>query len=106
MTTTVNSGITGNADIDGRHLFRLTQALEDAIVFRRARAGTYCYDCDQRQGGRCDDHACDLDLIAGYEQDVLAISAAIGQGCTPIAPPHLCRLVGAPAAQPGADRPV
>ena len=86
MTAAANIGIVGKADDGDRRLFRLTQALEDAIVFRRARAGTYCYDCDQTPGARCDDHACDLALIAAYEMDLLAINAAFAKGafaCNP-----------------------
>ena len=59
-------------------LFRRLQALEDAIAFRRARVSARCGDCD-RARGRCDDHACDLMLIAGYERDARELSAAIGQ---------------------------
>ena len=86
MTTTTNIGVIEKPDAGDRRLFRLAQALEDAIVFRRARAGTYCAECARMPDGRCDDHACDLNLIAGYLQDVLAINAAIGQGRDPIAP--------------------
>jgi hypothetical protein len=80
MTASVIIGVYGEVVSDDRCLFRLAQALQDAIVFRRARAGAYCHDCDQAPGGRCDDHACDVDLIARYEDDARAVSAAIGQG--------------------------
>ena len=68
----------------GHNLLRQLQALEDAIVLRRARAGAYCCDCDESPGGRCDDHACDLRLIAGYEQDARALSATIQLGPRPV----------------------
>jgi hypothetical protein len=80
MTASVITDVYGEAVSDDRCLFRLAQALQDAIVLRRARAGTYCHDCDQAPSGRCDDHACDVDLIARYEDDARAVSAAIGQG--------------------------
>jgi hypothetical protein len=49
--------------------FQRLQALEDAIAYRRARVAVPCPDCGAAgPGGRCDDHACDLHLIAGYQQ--------------------------------------
>jgi len=63
--------------ITSRHPFRLMQALQDALVFRRARSLALCAECHEAPGGRCDDHACDLGLIAGYEQDFLAIHALL-----------------------------
>ena len=83
MTHGAITDIPGAVGPDDRRLFRMVQALQDAIVFRRARAGAYCYECDQAPGGRCEDHACDLDLVASYEQDARAISAAISQGAIP-----------------------
>jgi hypothetical protein len=44
------------------------QALEDAIRFRRARAGAACGDCQRAQDGRCDDHGRDAGLISEYER--------------------------------------
>jgi hypothetical protein len=41
------------------------QSLEDAIAFRLGRLNLPCPDCTADQ--RCIDHACDLDLIAGYQ---------------------------------------
>ena len=79
MTHGPITGIPGAVGPDDRRRFRMVQALQDAIVFRRARAGTYCFECDRAPGGHCADHACDLDLIAGYEQDARAISAAMSQ---------------------------
>ena len=53
------------------------QSLDDAIAFRQSRLNLPCPDCTADQ--RCIDHACDLDLIAGYRdryaaacRDVLA----------------------------------
>jgi len=51
--------------------FQHLQALEDAIAYRRARAAASCPDCTA-DGRRCDDHACDLHLIAAYQQTAIA----------------------------------
>jgi hypothetical protein len=48
------------------------QALEDAIAYRRARVTAPCPDCTAN-GQKCDDHACDLNLIAAYQRTALAI---------------------------------
>ncbi len=45
--------------------FQQLQALENAIAYRRARAAAPCPDCTA-DGRRCDDHACDLQLITAY----------------------------------------
>lgn len=67
-----------------RHLFRLMQALEDALIFRRARSMSPCIDCHQApDGNRCDDHATDLTLITGYEQDLRDIQAAVARESAP-----------------------
>jgi hypothetical protein len=55
----------GSVPTVDRDLFRRLQALEDAIVLRRARVGGYCQDCEQSRDGRCDNHACDLHLSPG-----------------------------------------
>jgi hypothetical protein len=39
--------------------------LDDAIAFRQGRLNLPCPDCTADQ--KCIDHACDLDLIAGYQ---------------------------------------
>jgi len=45
------------------------QALDDAIAWRRARIAAPCPDCEPgRDSRRCDDHACDVDLIVAYKQ--------------------------------------
>jgi hypothetical protein len=54
-----------------RRWFQHLQALEDAIAYRRARVTAPCPDCTA-SGHRCDDHACDLDLIADYQQTAMA----------------------------------
>jgi hypothetical protein len=54
-----------------RSWFRYLQALEDAIAYRRARAAARCPDCTA-SGQKCDDHACDLQLIAAYQQTAIA----------------------------------
>ena len=43
----------------------------DAIAYRRARVTAPCPDCTA-SGQKCDDHACDLDLIAAYQQTAIA----------------------------------
>ena len=49
--------------------FQRLQALEDAIAYRQARIAVPCPDCQAAvPGGQCDDHACDVHLIAGYQQ--------------------------------------
>ena len=53
---------------DGR--YQRLQAFEDAIRYRRARAAEPCPACGTAAGGRCEDHARDLDLITGYQQAV------------------------------------
>ena len=42
-----------------------SQSLDDAIAFRLGRLNLPCPDCTADQ--RCIDHACDLDLTAGYQ---------------------------------------
>ena len=52
-----------------RDQFQQLQALDDAIAWRRARIAAPCPDCEPRPDGRrCDDHACDLDLIVAYRR--------------------------------------
>ncbi len=49
--------------------FQRLQALEDAIAYRRARITAPCPDCRAAATGeKCDDHACDLHLIAVYQR--------------------------------------
>jgi len=49
--------------------FQRLQALEDAIAYRRARITAPCPDCGAAATGeRCDDHACDVHLIAAYQR--------------------------------------
>jgi hypothetical protein len=54
-----------------RGWFQHLQALEDAIAYRRARIAAPCPDCTA-SGQKCDDHACDLQLIAFYQQTAIA----------------------------------
>ncbi len=54
-----------------RGRFQILQALEDAIAFRMARAAIPCLDCEDA-GGKCDDHACDVQLVASYRQTLAA----------------------------------
>ncbi len=51
--------------------FQHLQALEDAIAYRQARVTAPCPDCTA-SGHRCDDHACDLNLIDAYQQTAMA----------------------------------
>jgi hypothetical protein len=71
----------------GRASFQRLQALDDAIAYRRARVAAPCPDCDPAPGGRkCDDHACDLMLIADYHRAAQVIDAEIES-----ARQHVCR---------------
>jgi hypothetical protein len=50
-------------------LHQYVKALDDAIAWRRARITAPCPDCEPGPDGRrCDDHACDVDLIVAYTQ--------------------------------------
>lgn len=49
-----------------RAQFQHLQALDDAIEFRQARAAAACPDCGPDDESRCDEHACDLALVAAY----------------------------------------
>lgn len=74
------------------HRFRQLQALEDAVNYRLARLAVPCVRCKPAAaGGRCDEHACDVALIAGYLQaaeDTMTVLAELTQdmrkdgGCT------------------------
>jgi hypothetical protein len=61
---------TAGTGVIERGWFQHLQALEDAIAYRRARAAAPCPDCTAT-GRRCDDHACDLQLIATYQQTAI-----------------------------------
>ena len=62
------------------HRFRELQALEDAINYRMARLAVPCARCQLAEaGGRCDEHACDVALIAGYLQAAQATMAALAR---------------------------
>jgi hypothetical protein len=63
-----------------RARFQHLQALEDAVAYRLARLAAPCADCGRvPDGGRCDDHACDLDLIAGYQRTARAIDLELSR---------------------------
>jgi Histidine kinase-like ATPase domain len=52
-----------------RALFQRMQAFEDATAYRQARVALPCPACVAGEPGRrCDDHARDLELIAGYSE--------------------------------------
>jgi hypothetical protein len=73
--------------------FRELQALEDAVNYRMARLAVPCVRCKPAAaGGRCDEHACDVALIAGYlraAEDAMTALAELtqemraGGGCAP-----------------------
>ncbi|HEY4851927.1 MAG TPA: hypothetical protein VII22_14110, partial [Streptosporangiaceae bacterium] len=67
-----------------RGWFQHLQALEDAIAYRRARVNGPCSDCTA-SGRKCDDHACDLNLIAAYQRTAITILDPSSQ--TPHHPP-------------------
>ena len=67
-------GITATVQAECQRL----QALEDAIAYRRARVSAPCPDC-AASGPMCDDHACDLNLIAAYQRTAIAILNASSQ---------------------------
>jgi len=48
--------------------FQRLQALEDAICYRTARLAEPCGACGPADETRCDEHACDLSLIAAYQR--------------------------------------
>ncbi len=54
-----------------RDKFQQLQMLEDAITYRLTRVSIPCPDCTVN-GARCDDHACDLMLIAAYQRTAYA----------------------------------
>ena len=61
-----------------RHRYRELQALEDAVNFRLARLMAPCPRCGPVAGGaRCDEHACDVALIAGYLEAAHATMAVL-----------------------------
>ncbi len=50
-----------------RQRFRELQMLEDAVNYRLARLAAPCTQCQRAvAGSRCDDHAIDVSLVAGY----------------------------------------
>ena len=56
------------------------QALEDAVNFRLARLMAPCPRCEPVAGGaRCDEHACDVALIAGYLEAAHATMAVLSR---------------------------
>jgi hypothetical protein len=66
-----NAGTAAHSGAVHRGWFQHLQALEDAIAYRRARVSALCPDCTA-SGQTCDDHACDLNLIAEYQQTATA----------------------------------
>jgi hypothetical protein len=92
LTARLNAGLPGDPAADDRRrglsaarparLQRL-QALEDAITYRRIRISTPCPECPPG-GPWCDDHACDLMLIAAYQRTA---HAALLETPSPAGPP-------------------
>jgi hypothetical protein len=67
-----------NERLPERPFLQHLQALEDAIMYRRARAAAPCPNCDpSAPDGRCDDHAVDLCLVAAYRQTAKSLDAAM-----------------------------
>jgi hypothetical protein len=62
-----------------RHRYRELQALEDAVNFRLARLMAPCPRCEPVAGARCDEHACDVALIAGYLKAAHATMAVLSR---------------------------
>ncbi|HUY44806.1 MAG TPA: hypothetical protein VMV92_03640 [Streptosporangiaceae bacterium] len=63
-----------------RHRFRELQALEDAVNYRLARLMAPCARCEPGlPDSRCDEHACDVALIAGYLEAARATMAALSR---------------------------
>lgn len=63
-----------------RHRFRELQALGDAINYRLDRVMAPCPQCELvAAGGRCDEHACDVALIAGYLEAAHAVMAGLSR---------------------------
>jgi hypothetical protein len=72
-------GVTATVRAECQHL----QALDDAIAYRGARVTALCPDCTA-SGQICDDHACDLDLIAAYQRTAITIlNASSEPACSP-----------------------
>jgi hypothetical protein len=67
-----NDAVTATTGHIERGWFQHLQALEDAIAYRRARLTAPCPDCTASDQ-KCDDHACDLNLIAAYQRTAIAI---------------------------------
>jgi hypothetical protein len=65
----------GTSPPAGPRRFMRLQALDDAIAYRTARAAAPCPDCGPQ--ARCDDHACDVDLITAYQATARALVAEI-----------------------------
>lgn len=59
--------------VPARHKYRELQALEDAVNYRLARLMVPCRKCELDARGRCDEHACDVALIAGYLEAAHAV---------------------------------
>jgi hypothetical protein len=68
----------------GPRRFMRLQALDDAIAYRAARVAAPCPDCGP--AARCDDHACDADLITVYQDTARALVAEI-EHARPVAHP-------------------
>ena len=81
-----------------RHRFREMQALEDAINYRLARVMAACALCELVvAGGRCDEHACDVALIAGCHEAARAVMADLSRATSGM------RNDGGPLAPGGTD---
>jgi hypothetical protein len=59
----------------GPRRFMRLQALDDAIAYRAARVAEPCPECGP--DARCDDHACDADLVTAYQDTARVLAAEI-----------------------------
>lgn len=55
----------------------ILQALTDAESWRRRRVDQWCRGCENAAQGRCDEHAADLDLAAGYGNLAAALAGVL-----------------------------
>lgn len=81
-----------------RQRFRELQALEDAINYRLARLAVPCPHCEPGAvGDWCDEHACDVALIAGYLESARVMTAALSHDA------EAMRESGGPLSPDGTD---
>jgi hypothetical protein len=77
VSTAAGAGLLRFA-VPDRHRFRQLQALEDAVNYRAARLMVPCSRCEPGRD-RCDEHACDVALVAGYLEAAEVIVADLAR---------------------------